>query len=90
MSSVLTKGTDDENATEFVHVACTYACVASENPALENSLKTNYYIIVSVLHLFLHGNGRRQRLLFPRAYIALKSKPAGSVLGLAVSNLRDR
>ena len=52
MSSVLTKGTDDENATEFAHVACTYACVASENPALENSLKTNYYIIVSVLHLF--------------------------------------
>lgn len=34
MSFVLTKGPDDEDATEFVYVACAYACVACENPAL--------------------------------------------------------
>ena len=36
MSFVLTKGTDDEDATEFACVACAcaYACVAIENQAL--------------------------------------------------------
>ena len=33
MSFVVTKGTDDEDATEFVYVACAYACVACENQA---------------------------------------------------------
>ena len=28
MSFVLTKGTDDENATEFAYVTSAYACVA--------------------------------------------------------------
>ena len=47
-------------------------------------------IIVSIVHIFLHGNGRRQRLLFTCAYISLKSKPADSARGLAVSNMRER
>ena len=47
-------------------------------------------IIVSVVHIFLHGNGRRQRLLFTRAYISLKSKPGDSARGLTVSNLKER
>ena len=34
VSFVLTKGTDDEHATEFAYVACAYACVASENQAI--------------------------------------------------------
>ena len=34
MSFVLTKGADDEDATEFAYVACAYACVATENQAL--------------------------------------------------------
>ena len=62
-------------------------CAVEKNKAktisklLDNSLKTNN-IIVSVLHstLFVHGNGRRHRLLFTRAYISLKSKPADSAL----------
>ena len=33
MSIVLTKGTDDEDTTEFAYVACAYACDASENQA---------------------------------------------------------
>ena len=37
MSFVLTKGTDDEDATEFAYVACAHACVASENQALGSS-----------------------------------------------------
>ena len=37
---------------------------------LENSLKTNYYHSFCCTH-FLHGNGRRHRLLFTRAYISL-------------------
>ena len=36
MSFVLTKGIDDEDATEFAYVACAYACVARENQALGN------------------------------------------------------
>ena len=36
---------------------------------LENSLKTNYYHIFCCTH-FLHGNGRRQRVLFTGAYIS--------------------
>ena len=31
MSFVLTKGTDNEDATELAYVACAHACVASEN-----------------------------------------------------------
>ena len=31
MSFVLTKGTDDEDTTEFAYVACGYAYVPSEN-----------------------------------------------------------
>ena len=34
MSFLLTKGTDDEDATEFAYVACPDACVARENQAL--------------------------------------------------------
>ena len=34
MSFVLTKGIDDEDATEFAYVACAYACIANENQAL--------------------------------------------------------
>ena len=34
MSFVLTKGIDDEDATEFAYVACAYACMANENKAL--------------------------------------------------------
>ena len=34
VSFVLTKGTDDEYATEFAYVACAYPCVASENQAI--------------------------------------------------------
>ena len=34
MSFVLTKGTNDEDATEFAYVAFVYACVATENQAL--------------------------------------------------------
>ena len=47
-------------------------------------------IIVSVVHIFLHGNGRRQGILFTPAYTSLKSKPADSARGLAVSNMRER
>ena len=36
----------------------------------ENSFKTNYYDSFCCTH-FLHGNGRRHRLLFTRAYISL-------------------
>ena len=41
---------------------------------LENWLKTNYYHCFCCKN-FLHGNGRRQRILFTRAYISLKSNP---------------
>ena len=34
MSFVLTKGADDEYATEFAYAACACACVASENQAI--------------------------------------------------------
>ena len=44
MSFVLTKGTDDEYASEFAYVACAYACVASENQALERDVKPTYHI----------------------------------------------
>ena len=33
MSFALTKGTDDEDATEFAYVACAYACVDVVNQA---------------------------------------------------------
>ena len=56
---------------------------------LENSLKTNYYHCFCCTHS-LHGNGRRQRLLFTRVYISLKSNLADSARCLAVSNLRER
>ena len=56
---------------------------------LENSLKTNYYHCFCCKHS-LHGNGRRQRLLFTRVYISLKSNLADSARCLAVSNLRER
>ena len=39
MSFVLTKGTDDEYATEFAYVASAYACVASKTQALAIGLK---------------------------------------------------
>ena len=35
-------------------------------------------------------NGRRQWVLFTRAYVSLKSKPADSAHGLAVINLIER
>jgi len=34
VSFVLTKGIDDEDATEFAYVACAYASMANENQAL--------------------------------------------------------
>lgn len=39
MTFVLTKGTDDKDATDFVYVACAYDCVAREKQAL--SIQTN-------------------------------------------------
>ena len=56
---------------------------------LENSLKTNYFHYFCCTH-FLHGNGWRQRLLVTCMYMSLKSNPADSVCGLAVSNVTER
>ena len=41
---------------------------------LGNSLKITFYHCFCCKH-FLHGNVRRQRLLFTRVYISLKSSP---------------
>ena len=61
MSFALTKGVDDEDATEFAYVACAYACVASESQALNamhvNGLQGEYFFnnVTFILHqLLLH------------------------------------
>ena len=39
MHFVLTKGTDEEDPSEFAYTACVYACVPIENQALITSQK---------------------------------------------------
>ena len=60
MSFALTKGIDDEDATEFVYVACAYACVASENQALRPIYTTEKLhmspLVKYVPHIFEHVN----------------------------------
>ena len=77
VSFVLTKGPDDEDATEFAYVACAYACVASKNQALTVNdfseclwgvIKHNTFPRFSVLHLcgegFLYGRLNETKAFF--------------------------
>lgn len=48
MSFAVTEGTGDEYATAFAHVARAYACVASENPALQTCEHHKVSVFVSL------------------------------------------